>query len=276
VNISGRDSISGAEGGEKAEGEGAADGEAVGMSLDERMEQQAVVKQASFSDVVVVAAEKKAVTPVVRSRKKSVRLYEDELRQETHRQSEQGAALDSVSAVLAKINLLKAYEEEQANRQLSLAALEELVSKLKALGCPVLDKIEKRYADVSESFAGLSAAAAAYKADLDECLSKHKALDEKRLSFAKRAEALNRWVEEAVDAMTEAVEADTTAECDAADAELATIRAELAEKTGRTSVPALFVGGEFLGGCNDGGKGGVMTLDRAGTLKSLLASAGAV
>jgi len=37
-------------------------------------------------------------------------------------------------------------------------------------------------------------------------------------------------VEEAVDAMTEAVEADTTAECDAADAELATIRAELAEK----------------------------------------------
>ena len=41
------------------------------------------------------------------------------------------------------------------------------------------------------------------------------------------------------------------------------LRAELAEKTGRTSVPALFVGGEFLGGCNDGGKGGVMTLDRA-------------
>jgi len=52
------------------------------------------------------------------------------------------------------------------------------------------------------------------------------------------------------------------------------LRAELAEMTGRTSVPALFVGGEFLGGCNDGGKGGVMTLDKSGTLKTLLTSAG--
>lgn len=54
------------------------------------------------------------------------------------------------------------------------------------------------------------------------------------------------------------------------------LRAELAEKTGRTSVPALYVGGEFVGGCNDGGMGGVMTLDRAGTLKGLLQDAGAL
>ena len=46
--------------------------------------------------------------------------------------------------------------------------------------------------------------------------------------------------------------------------------------TGRTSVPALYVGGEFVGGCNDGGMGGVMTLDRDGRLKGLLASAGCV
>jgi len=52
------------------------------------------------------------------------------------------------------------------------------------------------------------------------------------------------------------------------------IRAELAERTGRTSVPALYVGGAFVGGCNDGGMGGVMTLDKAGTLKPLLAEAG--
>ena len=39
------------------------------------------------------------------------------------------------------------------------------------------------------------------------------------------------------------------------------LRAELAEKTGRTSVPALYVGGQFVGGCNDGGMGGVMTLE---------------
>ena len=54
------------------------------------------------------------------------------------------------------------------------------------------------------------------------------------------------------------------------------LRAELAEKTGRTSVPALYVGGEFVGGCNDGGMGGVMTLDREGRLKPLLTAAGAL
>jgi len=52
------------------------------------------------------------------------------------------------------------------------------------------------------------------------------------------------------------------------------IRAELAARTGRTSVPALYVGGAFVGGCNDGGMGGVMTLDKAGTLKPLLSEAG--
>lgn len=50
------------------------------------------------------------------------------------------------------------------------------------------------------------------------------------------------------------------------------LRAELAELTGRTSVPAVFIGGEFVGGCNDGGLGGVMTLDRAGKLQPMLAS----
>jgi len=54
------------------------------------------------------------------------------------------------------------------------------------------------------------------------------------------------------------------------------LRAELAERTGRTSVPALYVGGAFVGGCNDGGLGGVMTLDRAGKLKPMLVEAGAL
>ena len=54
------------------------------------------------------------------------------------------------------------------------------------------------------------------------------------------------------------------------------LRAELAQKTGRTSVPALYVGGQFVGGCNDGGMGGVMTLDKAGKLKTLLQDAGAI
>ncbi len=53
-------------------------------------------------------------------------------------------------------------------------------------------------------------------------------------------------------------------------------RAELAERTGRTSVPAIFVGGQFIGGCNDGGMGGIMTLDREGKLDRLLKETGAL
>ena len=53
-------------------------------------------------------------------------------------------------------------------------------------------------------------------------------------------------------------------------------RAELAEKIGRTSMPAVFAGGEFIGGCNDGGMGGVVTLDKQGKLKPLLQKAGVV
>jgi|TARA_B100000513_G_C11878974_1_gene178570 glutaredoxin-related protein len=41
-------------------------------------------------------------------------------------------------------------------------------------------------------------------------------------------------------------------------------------------VPAIFVGGEFVGGCNDGGMGGAMSLDREGKLKPLLSAAGAL
>lgn len=41
-------------------------------------------------------------------------------------------------------------------------------------------------------------------------------------------------------------------------------------------MPAIFVGGEFIGGCNDGGMGGIMTLDKAGKLDSMLKKAGAL
>ena len=54
------------------------------------------------------------------------------------------------------------------------------------------------------------------------------------------------------------------------------LRAELADRMGRTSVPAVYIGGEFVGGCNDGGLGGVLTLDRAGSLQPMLSKAGAL
>jgi len=45
---------------------------------------------------------------------------------------------------------------------------------------------------------------------------------------------------------------------------------------GRTSVPAVFIKGEFMGGCNDGGRGGIMKLDESGELDAILKAAGAM
>lgn len=49
------------------------------------------------------------------------------------------------------------------------------------------------------------------------------------------------------------------------------IRAVLGKKTKRTSVPAIFVGGEFIGGCNDGP--GLLTLADQGRLDGMVQAA---
>jgi len=54
------------------------------------------------------------------------------------------------------------------------------------------------------------------------------------------------------------------------------LRAELGQLTGRTSVPAIWIGETFVGGCNDGPLGGVNSLAAAGTLDAMLADAGAL
>jgi len=56
------------------------------------------------------------------------------------------------------------------------------------------------------------------------------------------------------------------------------IRAELGNKIGRTSVPAIWIDGEYMGGCNDGGvnNSGLSGLQRDGTLKSRLEAVGAL
>jgi glutaredoxin len=38
------------------------------------------------------------------------------------------------------------------------------------------------------------------------------------------------------------------------------LRAELGKRTGRTSVPSIWIGGKFVGGCNDGPDGGLVAL----------------
>jgi len=52
------------------------------------------------------------------------------------------------------------------------------------------------------------------------------------------------------------------------------IRAELGRKTKRTSVPSIFIGAEYVGGCNDGP--GLLPLARENKLGGLLEKAGVV
>eukprot|EP00546_Thalassionema_frauenfeldii_P017454 CAMPEP_0178905930 /NCGR_PEP_ID=MMETSP0786-20121207/6549_1 /TAXON_ID=186022 /ORGANISM="Thalassionema frauenfeldii, Strain CCMP 1798" /LENGTH=180 /DNA_ID=CAMNT_0020577593 /DNA_START=266 /DNA_END=808 /DNA_ORIENTATION=+ len=53
------------------------------------------------------------------------------------------------------------------------------------------------------------------------------------------------------------------------------LRAEMASLIGgRASVPAVFIAGDFVGGCNDGGKGGIVPLNNSGELDILLSRAG--
>ena len=54
------------------------------------------------------------------------------------------------------------------------------------------------------------------------------------------------------------------------------LRAEMASVVGRTSVPAIWIGGVFIGGCNDGPKGGVNKLNESGELVPMLQAVGAV
>lgn len=54
------------------------------------------------------------------------------------------------------------------------------------------------------------------------------------------------------------------------------MRAEMSTLVGRTSVPAIWIGGDFIGGCNDGPMGGIVTLNDSGKLDSMLSAIGAM
>ena len=50
----------------------------------------------------------------------------------------------------------------------------------------------------------------------------------------------------------------------------------MADLIGRTSVPAIWIGGKFIGGCNDGPMGGIVKLDNSGELTTMLREVGAL
>lgn len=56
------------------------------------------------------------------------------------------------------------------------------------------------------------------------------------------------------------------------------IRAELGNLVGRTSVPAIWIQQQFIGGCNDGGpnNGGIVALQNSNQLDAMLKAAGAI
>jgi len=54
------------------------------------------------------------------------------------------------------------------------------------------------------------------------------------------------------------------------------IRAEMGDMLGRTSVPAIWIKGTFIGGCNDGPMGGINTLNSSNQLDGMLKAAGAI
>lgn len=54
------------------------------------------------------------------------------------------------------------------------------------------------------------------------------------------------------------------------------LRAEMSDIVGRTSVPAIWIGGDFIGGCNDGPKGGIVNLYESGELDSMLKGVAAI
>ena len=54
------------------------------------------------------------------------------------------------------------------------------------------------------------------------------------------------------------------------------IRAEMADLVGRTSVPAIWIGGTFIGGCNDGPTGGINKLNESSQLDDMLKAVNAM
>ena len=48
------------------------------------------------------------------------------------------------------------------------------------------------------------------------------------------------------------------------------LRSELGKQYGQTSVPAIWVNGVFVGGCNDGGIGGLIPNIKSGKFQELL------
>ena len=152
--------------------------------------------------------------------------------------------LDSIAAVQAKLNMHAAYEEELAGRKETVPALDKLIERIVAIGCPPSRKVAltARLERVSESLGGLSATSDAYVSSLKNELERQEKMEEMRVSFAKRAEAINRWMEEAHDQLTEIFAVETSADAEQYLEELDGYTAPIADKEGELGELGNFLG----------------------------------
>ena len=113
--------------------------------------------------------------------------------------------IQAASQVQAKLKMFSAYEEELTGRAGGVGVLEKLIAQLLDAGCPPFRTfaLTTRMDAAKESIDSLTSAGLAYKGRLEAELERLNKQDDMRLAFAKRADALNRQLEEKIDELTE-------------------------------------------------------------------------
>jgi len=113
--------------------------------------------------------------------------------------------IQAASQVQAKLKMFSAYEEELTGRAGGVGVLEKLIAQLLDAGCPPFRTfaLTTRMDAAKASIDSLTAAGLAYKGRLEAELERLNKQDDMRLAFAKRADALNRQLEEKIDELTE-------------------------------------------------------------------------
>jgi actinin alpha len=138
--------------------------------------------------------------------------------------------LDSASKVQAKLNMFAAYEDELKGREGGIGKLSDIMQQAVEAGCPPFRQfsLQNRVVNITDSMEGLREAGGEYKEGLEVELQRQLRLEQMRVNFAKQAEALNRWIEESMDMLTEVLQADSVQSCEQEIASLATFSAEIA------------------------------------------------
>jgi len=129
---------------------------------------------------------------------------------------------ESVADVQAKLNMLTAHNEELSGRQATVPELDKLLAKIGELGCPPMRQfsLTNRTSVIKERIKDLEALGTESEQRLREEYAHQQKMDEMRLVFAKKAEALNRAMEERVDTFSEIFVVDTVAEAEQQVAEI--------------------------------------------------------